>query len=426
MNKHFFRTRFLFAMGITFGAVQGVLAGGIISYEIGTPDLGLAAAGYAARAQDAATAATNPAGMTRLEQSELMLGIQPFYANVEFSPNSNTTVNGNDGRNAIGFFPSGGAYFVYSVSPDFKLGLSGYGNFGAALKYDNGWVGRYYVVRTTLLGSTIAPSFAFRFNKYISFGAAFNAMYGYLTDRVDVNNDPSGLFDMPDGQVKFKDQTWGYGGTFGILFEPTMCTRIGVTYTTQTKLKFEDQLEFEGVLPVIIPGGAFSTPLKIGITVPQSIMTSFYQQLNARWALLGNVGWQDWKRFGYVPIQVGSANPKSVTADLHFKDTWHVALGSQYQYCDTLRLSAGVAYDSSMMSEQFRIPNLPVGAAWRFALGGQYQMAKDFEVGLGYELLWGGDLDMDQRRGPLTGRIAGEYQNVAFNFVGVNFIWKLS
>ena len=41
-------------------------AGGLYLYELGTPDVGTAAAGWAARAQDAATVFTNPAGMTRL------------------------------------------------------------------------------------------------------------------------------------------------------------------------------------------------------------------------------------------------------------------------------------------------------------------------------------------------------------------------
>jgi len=37
-------------------------AGGIMLYQFGSPDVGLAAAGYAARAQDAATVFTNPPG----------------------------------------------------------------------------------------------------------------------------------------------------------------------------------------------------------------------------------------------------------------------------------------------------------------------------------------------------------------------------
>ena len=43
------------------------MAGGLLLYEVGTADIGLASAGYNARAQDASTVFTNPAGMTKLE-----------------------------------------------------------------------------------------------------------------------------------------------------------------------------------------------------------------------------------------------------------------------------------------------------------------------------------------------------------------------
>ena len=52
-------------------------AGGLYLYELGTPDVGAASAGWSARAQDAGTVFTNPAGMTRLEKSELLAGVQP-------------------------------------------------------------------------------------------------------------------------------------------------------------------------------------------------------------------------------------------------------------------------------------------------------------------------------------------------------------
>ena len=72
-------------------------AGGLYLYELGTPDVGAAAAGWAARAQDASTVFTNPAGMTRLEKSELLVGVQPLYLHAKFSPDSNTTTSGSDG-----------------------------------------------------------------------------------------------------------------------------------------------------------------------------------------------------------------------------------------------------------------------------------------------------------------------------------------
>jgi long-chain fatty acid transport protein len=66
-------------------------AGGLYLYELGNPEVGLAGAGWSARAQDTATVFTNPAGMTRLQKSELLVGAQPIYLNAEFSPDAKTT-----------------------------------------------------------------------------------------------------------------------------------------------------------------------------------------------------------------------------------------------------------------------------------------------------------------------------------------------
>ena len=46
-------------------------------------------------------------------------------------------------------------------------------------------------------------------------------------------------------------------------------------------------------------------------------------------------------------------------------------------------------------------------------------------LGLNYELAWSGNLAMDQNRGPLSGRLAGDYQDTSINFFAVNVGWKL-
>ena len=78
-----------FMLLVSVLASGSVYAGGIALYEFGSPDVGLAAAGSAARAQDASTVFTNPAGMSRLEKSQVLGGLQALYGKVEFSPNSN-------------------------------------------------------------------------------------------------------------------------------------------------------------------------------------------------------------------------------------------------------------------------------------------------------------------------------------------------
>lgn len=68
-------------LAITVMAVAALLptfaqAGGLSLYEIATSDVGLASAGWAARAQDPATLLKNPAGMSRLEGNQFQAGAQ--------------------------------------------------------------------------------------------------------------------------------------------------------------------------------------------------------------------------------------------------------------------------------------------------------------------------------------------------------------
>jgi long-chain fatty acid transport protein len=120
---------FLFAVA---ESPEKVLAAGFYLYEIGTPDVGLASAGYASRAQDASTLFTNPAGMTRLDGSQFLVGIQPVYFYQVFSPNGRTTKTGTDGGNSFVPLPTGSFFYVYSLTPKLKLGIGNVTYFGGA------------------------------------------------------------------------------------------------------------------------------------------------------------------------------------------------------------------------------------------------------------------------------------------------------
>ena len=89
-------------------------AGGLIAYEVGTADVGLASAGYNARAQDPSTVLTNPAGMTRLEGTQFLAAGQLDYGWTEFSIGAGTSpaLGRGDGGNAFG---SNGWFFERSV-----------------------------------------------------------------------------------------------------------------------------------------------------------------------------------------------------------------------------------------------------------------------------------------------------------------------
>ena len=129
-------------------------------------------------------------------------------------------------------------------------------------------------------------------------------------------------------------------------------------------------------------------------------------------------------QLGVSAIQVQPQQGSSLTLDRNYKDTWHVAFGAHYRVADPWLLTAGIAYDSSMVDDEDRTPDLPLGEAWRFGLGARYDWSQNLAFGLGYTLLWSGDLDMDVNRGALAGRVSGTYENVSMNFINFYLNWK--
>ncbi len=393
-------------------------------YELGTPDVGAAAAGWAARAQDAGTVFTNPAGMTRLEKSELLVGVQPIYLHAEFSPDANTTTSGGDG-DPSSWLPAGGLYYVHNLMPKLKIGFSAVGYFGLGLEYQNNWVGRYYVQEVKLQAMGFQPAIAYQVNDWLSLGAGVVALYGVLEEKIAVNNiGPN----QPDGKLKLEDSDWAYQANLGVLVEPRKGTRFGLTYLSEADLEFNDKPNFSdlgpGLEPLLQASGLLDAKLKIDFTMPQQVMFSAYHELNDRWALMGNLGWQDWSEFGKVGVTVASEDASSLTVDRNYKDTWHVAVGAQYRVADPWLLTTGVAYDSSMVEDKDRTPDLPVGEAWRFGLGANYDWSKELALGVGYTFLWNGDLDMDVNRGTLAGSVSGTYENTSMNIINFYLNWK--
>ncbi len=424
------RIRVAAALGVAGLTCNIAIAGGISLYEVGTPDVGLAAAGYSARAQDAATVLANPAGMVRLAGNQLMIGAQLLRGDLRLSVDPGTTpaLGTGDGGNPVGWFPGGGLFYSHSVSPDVKLGLAITGNFGSAVKYDSGWVGRYRAQEGTLLGVSVLPSIASRINENLSLGASLNVMYGKLDNTVAVNNIVGA-----DGSLSLEDTTVGVGANLGLLYELNRGTRLGITYTSPVKLDFSTQPNWNNLAPgiqaLLGSRGLLDARTDIGVTVPQGVNAGLYHEVDPRWAVLGSVGWQQWSKFGQVAVGIDSNNPVGLSTDLKFEDTWHLAGGVQYKWSDSWLLNAGVAYDSGFQNNGSISLALPANAAWRFAVGGQKQESSDFGWGWSVSYVAQGTLRSNVSGNvpvALGGRgdVVGSFDDARIIFLALNFNWK--
>ena len=86
---------------------------------------------------------------------------------------------------------------------------------------------------------------------------------------------------------------------------------------------------------------------------------------------------------------------------------------------------AGFGYDTSPTSSSSeRSPVLPLGAAFRYAAGVQYDWNKDFSIGMAYTLIDAGSAKVNQSGGPLRGDLEGEYDTNFIHAFNVNFVYR--
>ena len=400
-------------------------AGGFFLYEIGT-EVGLASAGYGVGTLDPSTQFTNPAGMTHLEGDQLMAGVQGILPNLRFNPNGASTKGGTNGGQALIPLPSASFFYQHGLTNDLKIGISTFAYFGGGLDYNLNWVGRYFNQTSVTVGQSIQPTIAYRVNNWLSVGAGPIFMIGYLRDRVGINNL---LPALGDGQLRLKDWTLGYGGNLGILLEPRADTRVGITYLTPVSLDFSSAADFRGLGPglalLFLKRGLLNANVDLGLTVPQAVTLGIFHQLSDRFAIMGNLNWQNWNQFGQVNVSVDSSNPKSITTKSHYQDTGHVAVGGQYQLEEKWFLKAGFAFDSTMVTANNRTVTVPVGPEYRYGLGVQYAYSQNLKLGFDYEFYWEGNLSLTQGPGgPALGTVSGTYGDAFINFFAANVIYK--
>ena len=386
-------------------------AGGLYMYEIGTTDLGFAGAGTAARAEDASTVYANPAGMTRLVDDQAAAGVQALYGGVDYKVDNlsflQQSAGGGSPGNIIGWLPGGSAFYSHSLTNDLKVGIGLYGNFGLALDYGKHWAGRNLVDTTAMMAMTLQPTIAYRINDHWSVGAGLTANYGIAKlERVQP---------VTGAKLDQSDHDWQYGARLGVMFEPSQTTRIGVVWTS--KVEYDFDFDRTGTRRAIIGGTRTRTfAAEAGVNAPQQLMTSVYQQLNERWALMGNLGWQDWSRYGQNTLET---NNGTLTSSLRLRDTWHVAFGARYIYNATTRVNAGVAYDSSWYKNNNQASfALPSSDSWRFGLGAQYALSPKSELGIAAEYLRAGDM-----RDP-SQLIGGKFDNPYMVFLSAQYSYK--
>ncbi|WP_338736033.1 outer membrane protein transport protein [Klebsiella michiganensis] len=385
--------------GLFFSTVSHASA--LYFYEVGTEDAALAGAGQAARAQDASTLLTNPAGMTRLPDHMLTGGVQAMGGDISYQLDNESSGRQSPG-NVMNLFPNASMFYTQRLNDSVSAGLGLYGNYGLGIDFGE-WAGDRLIKKSTMVAMTLSPGIAWKLSDNVSVGAAVGLNYGYLslTRNVDRHDE------------RQNDHDWAMNYRLGILMDLTDQTRAGITWTSKTDYHFS--IDGKARFPNL-PNVEYDLPVAAQVRAPQQVMLSVVHDVNKYWSVMGDLGWQDWSQFGSPEITI---NGQAGNRNNRLKDTWHTALGVQFRPEDRWRLNAGIAFDSTPYKTQSDVAlTLPTGDEWRFATGAQYQMTPASNIGFAVEYL---HMQSSQVN---SAAFAGEYNKPWLWFASVNYSYQ--
>jgi len=384
-------------------------AAGFYIAEVGTPgSLGSAGVINPTNTRTADTAWTNPAAMTGLDQDSTLVGMQIVTGNVRFD--SDVGAAGDDGGNASVVAPIPSFFYVRKLSEDLRFGYSIVAPLGGGFDFGSDFVGRYIVTETSLSGVSFAPSLGYRVNDRLSVGAGLSMVYTLYEQEIALRQ-PG----FEDGKIKLEDlEDWGLQGIFGLTYELTDRTLLGLVYRTETDTELEGDIRVENVL------GAFSArrDLDVDWTNPQWLELGLRHRLTDDTTLYFNLGWQEWSAFSDNQLTINTAGNAVVEIDRNFDDTWHTGIAVLQQLDNGDLVTLGLAYESSPVDDEDRTIDLPFDEIYK--LSASYspdpESNRRFHYSIGGTLYFIGDAAIDQTQQGV--RVEGEFDTNVVLFLG--------
>lgn len=343
-------------------------------------------AGATAGAEDVTYMFFNPAGLTRQEGHQAAVVLS--YITPSAETNDAVYVFGGSGVQDGGesaLVPA--AYFMWSISPDLKLGLGINAPFGLKTEYDPTWAGRAYAIESDLKTINVNPTVAYRLNEMISIGAGLQIQYADVTLSQDVN--PAGALVI--GEVTGDD--WGVGATLGVLVEFSESTRFGLGYRSQISHTLEGEFT---------SGGVLVDTATADLTTPDQVTAGLYHDINDQFAVMAEVGWTNWSTFDEIRVVGDTLGVLSVTPE-DWNNVWFGAVGVTWKASEYLSIRGGVAYDQSPVPNATRTPRIPGEDRTWLSLGVNYAPTPNFSIDAGYTHIFVDDSTVDQTAlGPFT------------------------
>jgi long-chain fatty acid transport protein len=365
---------------------------------------GPAMTGLIASAEDAVTAATNPAGLARLHQAEWVGGIQTFYTASDFTTTVQS-VGASSSSSSSSSLAIPALYYARPLNEDITLGASLTVPSGLGSNPGDKTPARYLLEKWSLGYASLTPAAGYRVNDRLSFGVGVNLNYALYDYQTAVFNGPR----QPDGKMELRDSSFGLGFQAGTLYELTPVTRFGLTYASATSSSFSSTPELSGLTSqreALLPIGVRNNTVTLKSKFPQHVAAGAWHEFADGKSASLDVVWVNFSQFGLSSATLGS-NSIDVN-NQRYNDIWAASAGMKWPLDEKWTLRLGAAYASSGVDEANRSFSLRLDRVIAGGVGTEYRWGKDRVIGVNLTYYDLGSAPVSANI-PLVGTLSGNF-----------------
>ncbi|MBE0549119.1 MAG: outer membrane protein transport protein [Rubrivivax sp.] len=427
MSIRFAHTRMACAIAtfaLTLGAAPAGAAGFLLN-ETSASGLGSAFAGGAASAEDASTLWSNVAGLSRIRSGQGIAVLHLIKPSMKFGNGASVAASqqalGGNGGDAGSLAPVPNMYFATPINSQWSAGIGITAPWGLVTEYDEGWVGRFQAIRSSIQTLNVNPGVSWKPARGFALGLGLNfqRMLAEFTNQVNYSAallNAAALNGIAPGsatfnaiaqatpglessaRIKGSDNAWGWNA--GLLWDISPDHRVGLHYRSALKYHIKGSAQFTNPVPAApAPLAATVAALAAGVNavalfdsgvtsdveIPPIVNLSLFSALGSHWDVMIDAQWTGWSTIKTLTFVRSDGRVLQSTPE-HFENSWKVAAGAHYRPGGAWLLRGGVAFDQSPVQTAFRTPRLPDADRTWLTLGGQYRFsnAMAFDVGAAY------------------------------------------
>lgn len=412
------KTAFILSTALLSTAVQAS------GYHFGTQSVNAqgTANAAAAEAADASTIFYNPAGLSKLDSSQISVNANIVFPSIRYEADSATDftgipVQGSKSGKITKTTVAPHIYGAYKVNDDLTVGLGVYVPFGSATEYEKDSVLRHNINKLGLTSIAVEPVAAWKLNDRHSFGAGIIAQHtsaelrkyadwGIKNKVQMLQATPSNLAGaaaiQADGHADVKGSDWGFGYQLAWMWDINDRARMGVNYRSKVSHTLEGTAEWaadgaaakQAWAAKLLEKSGYVPNEKAGVKIvtPESLSVHGMYKVSDKANLFGDVTWTRHSRFNKAELvfekeKTIGMNKKSdrTTITPNWRNTYKVGFGGSYQISEPLQLRAGIAFDKSpVRNADYRMNSLPDGNRIWFSVGAKYQLGKNHVIDAAY------------------------------------------